>query len=342
MRPSRGRDAFYVLDAETAHAYAADRGLAVVAGSSTVLSGGVSSTAVALDGLPPIVLKQALSHLRVPGTWTANPARSAIEAEALTVFSAITPDNVPAVLDVDLETHIIAITRAPDGWRDWRASLFDGADPTDVDRAREAGGVLGRWHSQTWGDESLRARFAHPGVFEQLRIDPFYREVARRGAVDPRVIEPLIDELTSAGACLVHGDFSPKNILVGDSGLWVIDAEVAHFGAPVFDLAFLMAHLALKTIHLEGSADMLAAAASSFVEAYEAANPGKVASDRLAAHAAAIMLARVDGKSPAAYLSDDEATRTRGIALDVLNDAQPSLDALWHAVRAPSRSGGVS
>lgn len=329
--PDPGRATANILDLETADAFARSLGLDVATGTARLLSGGVSSTVVALDGEPPVVLKQALARLRVAARWDADPSRSAAEADALRLLHALTPEHVPEVLASDPDAHVLAVRRAPEEWRDWRAVLLDDPRDGETDRGRTAGTVLGRWHAATWGNEAVRADFERSDAFEQLRLDPFHRELVRRGAAPAEQIEPLIDELAGARQCLVHGDYSPKNILVGD-GLWVIDAEVAHVGAAVFDLAFLVAHLALKAVRAPGHAELLRRTASAFLEGYETANPGRVTPERVAVHAAAVMLARVAGKSPAAYLESEQAQRAALIARRALEDPSRGPAVLWSEI----------
>ena len=84
---------------------------------------------------------------------------------------------------------------------------------------------------------SRRERFADYEAFDQLRVEPFYRTVSGVARSWRRPSRPLTTRMEATHVCLVHGDYSPKNVLVGD-GLWVIDFEVAHFGDPAFDLAF--------------------------------------------------------------------------------------------------------
>ncbi|MGX5682902.1 phosphotransferase family protein [Schumannella luteola] len=325
-----------VLDRVTAVDLARRLGLDVDAETAQFLSGGVSSAVVSIDGRPPVILKQALSRLNVPAVWDADPARSETEADAVRLLHSITPDHVPELLGSDSDAHVIAVRRAPDDWSDWRSVLLAGPDERDITRATTAGAVLGTWHAATWDDASVRSSFDRAEAFEELRLDPFHRELLRRDAAPAVVIEPLIDELTGTRECLVHGDFSPKNVLVGDPGLWVIDAEVAHAGAAVFDLAFLVAHLAVKSIHSRADAPLLRRAAEAFVSAYERANPRRVAVDRVVRHAAAVMLARVVGKSPAAYLSDAEGAVVVDVALQALASEHPGLDALWPAAEGRS------
>lgn len=325
-----------VLDAESAVDYARSLGLNVVAGSARVLSGGVSSSVVELDGDPPIVLKQALPRLRVAAAWEADPRRSSTEAAALQLLHDITPDHVPEVLAAEADTHVLAVRRAPVDWRDWRAVLLEGARELDIERGRTAGEVLGRWHAATWEAPAVLASFEHSDAFEQLRLDPFHRELIRRRAVPAASLVPLIDELAGARQCLVHGDYSPKNLLVGDEGLWAIDAEVAHVGAAVFDLAFLVAHLALKAVYQPEDALVLRRTGAAFVSGYEMTNPGRVDPDGVARHAAAVMLARVAGKSPAPYLDVDHARRVTALAHPLLDGTRGGLESLWERTGVPA------
>ena len=46
----------------------------------------------------------------------------------------------------------------------------------------------------------------------------------------------------------MHGDVSPKNILVGWKGPVFLDAETTCYGDPAFDLAFCLTHLLLKCV----------------------------------------------------------------------------------------------
>jgi 5-methylthioribose kinase len=48
---------------------------------------------------------------------------------------------------------------------------------------------------------------------------------------------------------LVHGDFSPKNIIIYQRRLKLLDHEVVHFGDPAFDVGFALTHLLSKAHH---------------------------------------------------------------------------------------------
>jgi aminoglycoside phosphotransferase (APT) family kinase protein len=106
---------------------------------------------------------------------------------------------------------------------------------------------------------------------------------------------------------LVHGDFSPKNLLIGPAGPVILDAECAWFGDPAFDLAFVLNHLLLKGAWRpqwrERYADAFAALAAAYFAHVEW--EARVSCDaRTAALLPALMLARIDGKSPVEYLAD--------------------------------------
>jgi 5-methylthioribose kinase len=115
----------------------------------------------------------------------------------------------------------------------------------------------------------------------------------------------------------VHGDYSPKNVLVGDRELWVLDFEVAHFGNPVFDVAFMLTHLVLTALHT--GRDDVRRTGVAFRAAYgEALGDRAAGDDELALHVGALVLARTDGKSLEDYLTDDERAVARAHALALL------------------------
>ena len=100
------------------------------------------------------------------------------------------------------------------------------------------------------------ARWRTRRLFDELRLDPYYRTIARaHPEIAPRIAALIAamdvppDERT-----LVLGDFSPKNILVHSEGLLLLDFECAHGGDATFDLGFFLSHLILKTIHMAKAA----------------------------------------------------------------------------------------
>lgn len=267
------------------------------------LGGGVSNVVIAASaGDRQLVVKQALARLRVADEWLAPTHRAVTEVAALRWAAALTPEHVPPVLDVDPDACALVIPAAPTDWRDWKGLLLGGE--VDTALAAALGRLLGEWHTDPTATRYAESAFADRDAFVQLRIDPFYRTVAVRR----RDLAPLLDHCAAATLAVrrsfVHGDFSPKNVLVGPDGFWVIDFEVAHFGDPAFDVAFMLNHLLLKSVHLPAASRRLAEAAGAFLDGYTAQAGGTGA--HLSAQLGCLQLARVHGKSPVDYLSADE------------------------------------
>ena len=310
----------------------------------TALSGGVSAETVLVEaGTERLVLKRALERLLVAGDWHAKPERAMTEAAAMQALHAITPVNVPRLLGADSQLNVVVMEAAPASWVNWKAVLLgECPDPGTgvIATAASLGRVLGTWHRRTWRDPAIAARFADAEAFEQLRIAPFYREVAARHPVVAGRVADCARHLETARECLVHGDYSPKNVLVGRDGLMVVDFEVAHTGAAVFDVAFMLCHLVLKAAHRPSRAAETAEAAAAFLAAYRtaagpAADAGCGSGDDglLGAQVACLLLARVDGLSPATYLSPATAGVIRELALAQLAGPVPAIAGIWRAVR---------
>lgn len=301
----------------------------------TPLSGGVSGETVLVEvAAERLVVKRALDKLLVAGDWTAKPERAMTEAAALDLLHGLTPDHTPVLRGADPERHTIVMTAAPAEWVSWQLVLLgDLADPSGgvAATATSLGEILGTWHERTWHDAAVAERFADYEAFDQLRVDPFHRRVAKAHPAVARLVQELGDELLLRRDCLVHGDFSPKNVLVGADGLMVLDFEVSHVGASVFDLAFLNCHLALKAMHQPHRATEFAEAARAFLAAYRDAVSTPLP-ERLGWHTACLLLARVDGLSPVRYLSATTAERVRRMALALLADDDPSAAEVWRRV----------
>ena len=293
------------------------------------MAGGVSNEVLTVQGSGvDVVVKQALEHLRVTEEWSADPTRILAEADALLLIGELTPDDVPPVIDVDREHLILTIGRAPRGWTNWKLDLLEGRASEIV--AARLGTALARWHSATSGRPELSDRFDQEH-FRQLRIDPYYRLSAARNPIVKATIDELADELIAPGLCLVHGDFSPKNVLTDGEAVWVLDWEVAHYGHPVFDVAFLSSHLVLKSIHRPELAAEYRRCAEVFLASYHAAlRPAlELDPEKLAVHTACLLLARVDGKSPVEYLDTAGRSVARSVATTALSDPEPTIDDIW-------------
>ncbi|WP_104523459.1 phosphotransferase family protein [Blastococcus atacamensis] len=322
--------ATYDTAALTAHLVA--RGLTTSPAGVEIhpLAGGVSNDVVAVraPGLDAVV-KQALSRLRVAEEWLADPARLDTEGRALRLAGRIAPGSAPEVFD--LADGYLVIERAPDGWVPWKQQLLEGTAAPAV--AARLGTVLGAYQGATAGSDDVFREFDDVTAFGQLRVDPFHRTVAARHPDLAEAIGQTVDVMAASRVCLVHGDYTPKNVLVDPDGegLWVIDWEVAHVGDPTFDPAWTIGHLLLKTVHRPPSAADYAVAGQAFLTAFTESLDGAVPIDpaQLVRQTGCLLLARVDGKSPADYLTADERPRVRDLARRLLLDPPATITDAW-------------
>lgn len=327
-----------LLSADSVGTYLARRG--VVDEGTPVeaeeLTGGVSCVALRVRaGDRHLVVKQSLDRLRVADEWLAPRERAVQEAAALELAARIVPGSVPRLVDADPSSYALTIEHAPAGWRTWKDDLLAGR--TDERVGRALGDYLAAWHGATAGDAQVRERFDAPEAFDALRVDPYYRTVMQRLPDLADAVAPYVDQMTARRRCLVHGDYSPKNVLVGDDARpWVVDWEVVHTGDPVFDVAFMSNHLMLKAIHRPQDADGYRLCALAFWRAYRAAVPPEVAPDTryTLGHLGCLMVARVDGKSPAEYLTGRERALARSIGSTLLADPPATLEDAWHLLRS--------
>ena len=317
-----------------AHLYAravvpSDRPVEVV-----TLAGGVSgATFLVTAGTERYVVKQPLPFLSVADEWPARQERAGVEAAAIGLLERLTPGHLPRLLDYDPDEFVIVMSAAPASWSEWRTTLLSGQVSTAA--GATLGRVLGTWHARTRHDADALAGFADLTGFLELRGDPYHRTVAARRPDLAGPVSACLDELLGEQVCVVHGDFSPKNVLVdagidatGSQGLWVLDFEVAHAGNPVFDVAFMLHHLVMKTVHVPASAEPLRACAVAFVEHYAGSGGLAVDEESVVRHTGALLLARVHGKSPTAYLTPAEAERVSSLGARAVRGEVPRLAEL--------------
>ncbi|CAB5129097.1 5-methylthioribose kinase (EC [Olavius algarvensis associated proteobacterium Delta 3] len=275
---------------------------------ATPLSGGVSSDIYLVeDGSETWVVKRALEKLKVRDDWFADISRNRFELEYLEYVGAILPQAVPRV--VFAGDGYFAMEHLGEGFANWKQLMLDGRYEPAC--AEGAGYTLGVIHRASRGDWSARERFDSTDNFHQLRSDPYLVTTGIRHPDLTPMFEAEVNRLESTRECLVHGDYSPKNILVSESRMVILDCEVAWYGDPAFDLAFLLTHLHLKAVHRPSASTVLATMARKTVASYLAArdleDPESTEMlQRTCRLLLMILLARIDGKSPVEYLTDPE------------------------------------
>ena len=315
---------------DVVHQWVVDRRLLGTDGVRVIpLDGGVSCEVFSVeDRHGSLIVKHAEPRLRVAADWRADPRRVVHEGEVIKVLARLTPEAVPTLLAIDREHHVIAITKAPHSWVTWKQELAAGR--ADVGVARTLGRTLGTWHRTTWGREEFAKLDDYP-LFEALRLEPYFGHVQTHQPHHQAPLAEVVARLRDRRLCLVHGDFSPKNVLVGEDGTWVLDFEVAHVGDPQFDLAFMLTHLTLKSINRPEFSAAYWACAAAFLKAYTTVAPdaGEVAGPELLRLLGALLLARVHGKSPVTYLDAAGRSRTTQLAESLLYDKLEDLGDLW-------------
>ena len=317
-----------VLGPGNAVEYLVTRGLLPpdTAAEACELAGGVSATVIAVrSAAGGVVVKQALARLRVEREWRANPKRIEVEAAALRLLGALTPDRLPRLVDVDPDRHVLVMQLLPADARNWQDEVAVGN--VHVAAGRFAGETLAIWHAGTAGDPAVARAFGDLEPFEELRLEPFFETVIEQlPALEP-AIAPRLAELRERCVCLVHGDYAMKNMLVGPSGRFVLDLEVAHYGNPVFDLAFFLSYVVLSALRWPGLTAELEQLAAGFLDAYRERAGTEVAPDpaSLIAHAACLILARTDGKSPALFFDPPTRERARAIGIGLLHRPEQGL-----------------
>jgi Ser/Thr protein kinase RdoA (MazF antagonist) len=297
---------------------------------ATPLAGGVSSGIYRIQlASGTYCVKQALPQLKVAKEWKVPVQRVFHEIDWLRTAAAIVPGHVPRVLGEDEATMSFVMEYLGGDRRPWKADLLAGV--VEPGTARELGDVLGRIHAATADEPAVARRFATDDNFHAIRLEPYLVEASR---VHPQMADRLlaaVDRTASTRRVLVHGDVSPKNVLVGGPQAVLLDAECAWYGDPAFDLAFCLNHFLLKAAHQPACSAALLACFTGFVSAYLAHvhwEPVAAVQGRASALLPGLALARVDGKSPVEYLSEPRRHVVREASLRLLRSTPATLDRL--------------
>ncbi|HKS88478.1 MAG TPA: phosphotransferase [Stellaceae bacterium] len=322
------------LDARTIAAALRRIGLidAAEAPRCRALAGGVSSE-IWLAELPGRrwCVKRALPRLKVAQRWEAPIARNRYEYAWFETAGHICPEAVPRLLGQDQAAGLFVMEYLdPASHPVWKEQLRHGyADPAV---AAEIGARLARIHAVTAGDPDIARRFATDASFHALRLEPYLLATAR---VHPDVAPPLValsDATAAVRRALVHGDVSPKNILIGPRGPVFLDAECAWYGDPAFDVAFVLNHLLLKCLWNRPAARRFLASfdrlAASYLNGVDWEPRSEIAT-RAAWLLPGLLLARIDGKSPVEYVTDEgDKAQVRRVTRQLLLDPPAHLAAI--------------
>lgn len=286
------------------------------------LTGGVSSDIWRLDVEGrSMCVKRALPKLRVAADWTVPTARNLYEWRWIETVSAIDPNLTPAPLATDETRGAFAMEfLPPDSYPLWKRQLLDGDVRKDF--AGAVGAALARIHAATAQSAEMAARFPTDDLFRALRLEPYLLATAEARPEVGAALRALAQRTGATHLALVHGDVSPKNILAGRDGPVFLDAECAWYGDPAFDAAFCLNHLLLKMTPQPEKSDALAGSFDALAAAYLTGVTWEARAGietRIATLLPGLLLARIDGKSPVEYITDDDAKeRVRRVAIALL------------------------
>lgn len=274
--------------------------------SLTALDGGVSSEIYRVDlARGPVCVKRALPRLKVAARWEAPVERNAAEAAWFRTAAAFAPRAVPAILAEDRDAGLFVMAYLPpDEHPVWKAELRDGL--IDPATAEQVGRTLVAIHAATAGDADISRSFANDNIFQAVRLEPYLLATAEAHPACADALRSLAHTTAATRRVLVHGDVSPKNILVGAEGPVFLDAECAWYGDPAFDLAFCLNHLLLKCVWRPQWAarylDCFGRLAECYLDGVDWED--RTAMERRTARLLpGLMLARIDGKSPVEYVT---------------------------------------
>jgi aminoglycoside phosphotransferase (APT) family kinase protein len=302
----------------------------------TRLTGGVSSDIWRVDlARGPVCVKRALAKLRVAQDWFAPVERNAYEAGWMRRAAAVAPEAVPELLGQDPEAGVLVMAYLdPARHALWKAELRKGRAEPEI--AAAVGALLARIHAATADDPRVAAEFATDRIFYDIRLEPYLVATAARHPDRADALHKLVATTAATKRCLVHGDVSPKNILIGPQGPVFLDAECAWYGDPAFDLAFCLNHLLLKCLWTPPARAGFLACFETLARSYLAGvawEAPEALEGRVARLLPGLLLARVDGKSPVEYLATDrDRAPVRDVARALLQRPTARLDevrAAW-------------
>jgi aminoglycoside phosphotransferase (APT) family kinase protein len=272
------------------------------------LTGGVSSDIWRIDALQGAVCaKRALSQLRVAADWSAPIERNQYEARWMLVAEAAVPGSAPRVLGQHAALGVLVMSYLPPAHhRLWKEQLHQGQ--AEITTARAVGLTVAGIHAYSAAHAELAAQFDTDRIFFDIRLEPYLIATASKHPdLAPR-LQALVAQTQAHKHVLVHGDVSPKNILIGAGGPVLLDAECAWWGDPAFDLAFCLNHLLLKCLWTPPASVGFLACFDALAETYLERvdwEPRAAVERRAAALLPGLFLARVDGKSPVEYVTSE-------------------------------------
>lgn len=291
--------------------------------SIELLTGGVSNKTVLLtrESGDQWVIKQALDKLRVKEDWYCDVERIIIEYKGMKWFSEALPKGaVPQPVFFDEKNHVFCMTAVLKPHENLKQLILHG--DVRIELFRKLGHLLGTVQNAGRNSQEAISLFHDRQFFKDLRIEPYYQFTATQIPVTRTFYQSLIDRTLKVTETISHGDFSPKNVLVRDNDVVLLDFEVTHYGDSTFDVGFFLCQVFCFANHLQNVRQGMKNAALGFWNSY-LETIGTVDSEteqRAVDHTIGCLMARVKGRSPVDFLTEGEQGRQIRIALESINE----------------------
>ncbi len=301
--------------------------------SSQKITDGVSSDIwyVKTDQNREFCIKRALAKLTVKEDWYAPISRSNFEAMYFQHCFKIAPNNFPKLLGHDKKNYILAMEwYNPDSFLVWKKKLLK--KQVEEEDIKNVSNILIKKHKKFFNSKQFEKKFNNDATFFSIRIEPYILFTSRKYPDFKNKFDNVEENLVKNKKTLIHGDFSPKNILIKNNNPLILDAETACWGDPVFDLAFCNNHLLLKSLLPDGVGKKLLNLSFKFIKNYIdniSWENKKNFIKRLLDIIPLLLLARVDGKSPIEYFKIKQRKITRQLGKHILIDEVKTLEQLY-------------
>ena len=295
------------------------------------LTGGVASDIAHVHSANhDYCVKFALPKLRVKADWYAPVERNLAEYRWLETYASIDPEGAIPLFghSPSLNGFVMGYLSGPNTYL-FKSALFEGKGSKQD--AYNIGRNLGRIHQISTKSQFNSSPFDNRDDFYALRIEPYLIHTAKSHDAVADKLTAMADLLYQSKQVLVHGDVSPKNILIHNGKPYLLDAECATMGDASFDVSFCLNHFILKALHVPSHRQDYLGLCDSFWQAYKDEVDFEDAADlerRIAQLIPMLLLARVDGKSPVEYLTEKTSTEIRRVALRSIKHPPATMQQL--------------
>jgi len=297
-------------------------------------NGSTSEICRVVLGWGTLCVKRALPKLKSESDVALPIERSRFEAEWLRLVRAIVGEAVPEVLG---QWHGLFAMEylEPERHRNWATLLKTG--DINPSTAAETARMLGRIHAATANNFAVAQRFSTDRIFHATRIKPLLLATAQAQPAVATRLRQLATNTERTRLALVHGDFSPGNLLIGPKAPVLLDAECAWYGDPAFDLALFLSHLLVDCVLQPQWREDYLTCYSAFCASYAQRVTWEMpeqTDERAALLLPALALSHVCGRTPAVGPDrEGERNRIAHLAQGLVQDPLVRLAAVREAWR---------